>query len=131
MTKNFLIVTTANFFLYFTFYLLMVTMSLFASEKFHATPSQAGLASGIFIIGTLVLRIFSGKYIEKIGCKRMLYIGFTLFLITTCLYLLVNSMGMLLANRFLNGAAMGIASTATGTIVAKIIPNERRGEGTG
>ena len=79
-TKNFMIVTTANFFLYFTFYLLMVTMSLFASEKFHATPSQAGLASGIFIIGTLVLRLFSGKYIEKIGCKRMLYIGFTLFL---------------------------------------------------
>ncbi len=130
-TKNFMIVTTANFFLYFTFYLLMVTMSLFASEKFHATPSQAGLASGIFIIGTLVLRLFSGKYIEKIGCKRMLYIGFTLFLITTCSYLLVNSMGMLLVNRFLNGAAMGIASTATGTTVAKIIPNERRGEGIG
>lgn len=34
-------------------------------------------------------------------------------------------------NRFLNGASMGAASTATGTIVAKIIPNERRGEGTG
>lgn len=130
-TKNFLIVTTSNFFLYFTFYLLMVTMSLFASEKFHATPSQAGLASGIFIIGTLILRLFSGKYIEQIGCKKMLYVGFTLFLITTCLYLLVNSMEMLLANRFLNGAAMGIASTATGTIVAKIIPSERRGEGTG
>lgn len=130
-TKNFLIVTIANFFLYFTFYLLMVTMSLFASEKFHATPSQAGLASGIFIIGTLISRLVSGKNIERIGCKRMLYIGFTLFLITTCLYVLVNSMGMLLANRFINGAAMGIASTATGTIVSKIIPSERRGEGTG
>lgn len=130
-TKNFLIVSTANFFLYFTYYLLMVTITIFATEKFHASPSQAGLASGIFVIGILIARIFSGRYIDQVGWKKMLYIGFTFFLITTCLYVLVNSMGFLLINRFLNGAAMGIASTATGTIVAKVIPNERRGEGTG
>jgi MFS family permease len=130
-TKDFLIITSANFFLYFTFYLLMVTITLFASERFHATPSEAGLASGIFIVGTLIARIFSGRSIDQVGWKKMLYIGFILFLITTCLYFMVNSMLFLLINRFLNGAAMGIASTATGTIVASIIPNERRGEGTG
>ncbi|MCT8975660.1 MFS transporter [Clostridium sp. CX1] len=130
-TKNFLIVSTANFFLYFTFYLLMVTITLFATEKFHASPSEAGLASGIFVIGILIARIFSGRYIDQVGWKKMLYIGFILFLFTTCLYVLVNSMAFLLINRFLNGAAMGIASTATGTIVAKIIPQDRRGEGTG
>lgn len=130
-TKNFMIVSAANFFLYFTFYLLMVTITLFATEKFHASPSEAGLASGIFVIGVLVARLFCGRYIDQIGWKKTLYIGFILFLITTCSYLLVNSMTILLINRFLNGAAMGIASTATGTIVAKLIPNERRGEGTG
>ncbi|WP_338450236.1 MFS transporter [Niallia oryzisoli] len=61
----------------------------------------------------------------------MLYIGFIFFLITTCLYFIVTNFSFLLINRFLNGAALGMASTATGTIVAKIIPNERRGEGTG
>ncbi|SFD38891.1 MFS transporter [Clostridium uliginosum] len=130
-TKNFLIVSAANFFLYFTFYLLMVTITTFATERFHASPSEAGLASGIFVIGVLLSRIFSGRYIDQVGWKKMLYIGFIFFLATTCLYFLVNSMAFLLINRFLNGAAMGIASTATGTIVAKIIPNERRGEGTG
>jgi MFS family permease len=130
-TKNFLIISTANFFLYFTYYLLMVTITIFAAEKFHASPSEAGLASGIFVIGILIARILCGRYIDQIGWGKMLYIGFILFLITTCLYLLVNNMGFLLINRFLNGAAMGIASTATGTIVAKIIPDERRGEGTG
>jgi MFS family permease len=130
-TKDFLIVSTANFFLYFTFYLLMVSITVFATDRFHATPSTAGLASGIFIIGTLVARLFSGKYIDQVGWKKTLYIGFVFFLATTCLYLLVNNMQMLLINRFLNGAGLGIASTATGTIVSKIIPNERRGEGTG
>ena len=109
----------------------MVTITIFATEKFHASPSQAGLVSGIFVIGVLIARIFSGRYIDQVGWKRMLYIGFIFFLITTCLYVLVDSMGFLLVNRFLNGAAMGVASTATGTIVAKIIPHERRGEGTG
>lgn len=130
-TKNFLIISTANFFLYFAYYLLMVTTTIFATDKFHASPSEAGLASGIFVIGLLVARIFCGRYINGIEWKKTLYIGYILFLITTCLYVLVNSMGFLLINRFLNGAAMGIASTATGTIVAKFIPNERRGEGTG
>ncbi len=130
-TKDFLIVSTANFFLYFTFYLLMVSITVFATERFHANPSSAGLASGIFIIGTLTARLFSGKYIDQVGWKKMLYIGFVFFLVTTCFYLIVNNMSLLLINRFLNGAGLGIASTATGTIVSKIIPNERRGEGTG
>lgn len=130
-TKDFLIVSAANFFLYFTFYLLMVSITVFATEKFHATPSQAGLASGIFVVGTLIARLFSGRSIDRIGWKRMLYIGFILFLLTTGLYFWVTNLNFLLVNRFLNGAALGIASTATGTIVAKIIPHERRGEGTG
>ncbi len=130
-TKDFFIVSTANFFLYFTFYLLMVATTVFATEKFHATPSEAGLASGIFVVGTLIARLFSGRSIDQIGWKKMLYIGFIFFLITTCLYFVVHNLSFLLVNRFLNGAALGIASTATGTIVAKIIPNERRGEGTG
>ncbi|GAA4719904.1 MFS transporter [Brevibacillus fulvus] len=130
-TKDFLIVSLANFFLYFTFYLLMVTITVFATEQFQATPSEAGLASGIFVIGTLLARLIIGRTIDRIGWKKTLYIGFILFLLTTCLYYFVNSLTFLFINRFLNGAALGVASTATGTIVARIIPNERRGEGTG
>lgn len=61
----------------------------------------------------------------------MLYIRFIFFLLTTCFYFFINSLQLLLVNRFLNGAALGVASTETGTIVAKIIPHERLGEGTG
>lgn len=130
-TKDFIIVSTANFFIYFTFYLLMVTITIFASERFHATPSEAGLASGIFVLGTLVARLFAGKYIDRVGRKKMLFSGFVFFLLTTLLYFIVNNLPFLFVNRFLNGAAMGVASTATGTIVAGIIPHSRRGEGTG
>jgi MFS family permease len=38
---------------------------------------------------------------------------------------------MLFMNRLIHGLAFGVASTATGTIAAEVIPDERRGEGTG
>lgn len=130
-SKDFLIVSMANFFLYFTFYLLMATISVFAIHQFQASPSEAGLASGIFVIGTLIARIFAGKFVDTVGYKKMLYIGFVFILITTLLYFAVNNLQFLYVVRFLHGAALGVASTATGTIVAKIIPNERHGEGIG
>ena len=130
-TKDFLIVSLSNFFLYFTFYMLIATITIFATENFKATPSEAGLASGIFVIGTLVSRLFAGRSIEQVGRKKMLYIGFISLLITTLLYFVVNSLVFLYVIRFLHGAALGIAATATSTIVASIIPIERRGEGIG
>ncbi|RPK03097.1 MFS transporter [Priestia endophytica] len=130
-TKDFLVISGANFFIYFTFYLLMVTSTLFATKEFNGTPSQAGLASGIFVIGTLIARLFAGNSIDRIGWKKTLFTGALLFFITTCMYFFVSSLSMLMLIRFINGAAYGIASTATGTIVTKIIPHERHGEGIG
>lgn len=130
-TKDFLIISVSNFFIYFTFYLLMVTSTVYATDKFNGTPSQAGLASGIFVIGTLVARLIAGRFINKIGWKSTLYIGAILFLLTTFFYYFVTGLNSLYTLRFINGAAYGIASTATGTIVAKIIPHERHGEGIG
>ena len=40
-------------------------------------------------------------------------------------------MHCLLSNRLLHGFAFGIAGTATGTIIAQVIPKTRKGEGIG
>lgn len=130
-TKDFLIVAGANFFLFLSFYLLMVTISVYAVDEFDASQSIAGLASSIFIIGVLIARLYAGPSIEKIGRKKLLYIGLILSVLTALLYFAVNGIVFLLINRFLHGIAFGLASTATGTIVANLIPNSRRGEGTG
>ena len=53
-TKDYIGILVTNFFLMLTFYLLMVTIPVFAVNKFDATESQAGLASSIFVIGALV-----------------------------------------------------------------------------
>lgn len=130
-TKDFLIDSLVNFFIYLTYYLLILIMTEYATEYFQASPSDAGLASGIFIIGALVGRLFAGSSIDRVGRKKTLYAGLMFFLVTTLLYFIVNSLVFLFVVRFLHGIGFGVASTATGTIVSSIIPNERRGEGTG
>ncbi|MFB6467428.1 MFS transporter [Cytobacillus sp. Hz8] len=130
-TKDFFIVSLTNFFLYFIYFLLVASITAFTADKFHASTSMSGLAAGIFIIGMLFGRLYSGKYIDLIGWKKMLYIGIIFSIITILLYFTVINLSILLIVRFLHGIGFGIASTATGTIVSSVIPDERRGEGTG
>lgn len=130
-TKDFISITAINFFLMLTFYLLMVTISVYAVNEFDSSESQAGLASSIFVIGALVGRIFGGKFINSIGRKKLLLLGVIIIIISSFLYFETTSYALLIANRLLHGFAFGIAGTATGTIVATIIPNSRRGEGIG
>ncbi|SES92607.1 Predicted arabinose efflux permease, MFS family [Salinibacillus kushneri] len=130
-TKDFIIVSSANFFLYLVFYLLLVTMAVYAVEEFAASESQGGLVTGVFIIGTLIGRLFLGRMISKIGNKRMLYSGLIFFILTSLLYFIDTGITFLLITRLLHGIALGMASTATGTIVAGVIPEERKGEGIG
>ncbi|HJF32169.1 MAG TPA: MFS transporter [Sporosarcina psychrophila] len=130
-TKDFIVVSSVNFILTLIFYLLMVTIAVYAVAEFNATTSQAGLVTGIFIIGTLIGRLFIGRFIDSIGRKRTLFIGLIFFTLTTTLYFANFGLTFLLINRLVHGIALGVASTATGTIVAQIIPTTRRGEGIG
>lgn len=130
-TKDFIIISIINFFLMLAMYLLMVTIAPFAVEQYGASTSMAGLVSGIFIIGTLIARIGSGSIIAKVGSKKILFIGLVVSLIATAFYFGSATMSLLLANRLFHGIGLGIASTATGTMVAQIIPPSRRGEGIG
>ncbi|AOH57260.1 MFS transporter [Peribacillus muralis] len=130
-TKDFLIVSSANFFLFLTFYVLMVTLTIYTIDHFHASQAQAGLASSIFVLGAVLVRPIAGKKIDQIGRRKMLFGSLILFLLASIGYFMVNDLFLLLIDRLIHGFAFGLATTATGTIAADIIPNERRGEGTG
>jgi len=130
-TKDFLIISLVNLFLTLIFFLLMVTIGVHAVSAYGASTSEAGLITGIFIIGTLVGRLFIGRLIDSIGRRKTLLIGLTFFTATILLYFVDLGVGFLLFTRFVHGLGMGLSSTATGTIVAQVIPAARKGEGIG
>ena len=107
-TKEFILDTLVNFLIYIIYYMLMVII--------NASMSEAGLASGIFILGTLLARMAAGRSIELYGRKVMLYGGIIFYLVTTLLYFFVDSLAVLYVVRCLNGIGYGITSTATSTI---------------
>lgn len=130
-TKDFIILMCTNLFIALTFYTLMTTMAAYAIEQFQASESNAGLAASIFVLAAVFSRLLTGKYLELIGRKKLLYISLGLFLIASILYFPVNNLYLLLAIRFLHGIAFGTSSTAVMTSVMGLIPDSRRGEGTG
>jgi MFS family permease len=130
-TKEFTLVSLINFLIIMVYFLLMVTIAPYAVVEFNASTSVAGLVAGIFIIGSLIGRLMAGRIIQDRGSRKTLLVGLIFFIITTALYYVAINLPLLLINRLLHGIAVGIAGTATGTIVAQIIPKNRRGEGIG
>lgn len=130
-TKDFLISTLVNLFTYVVFYTLIVIVVDYARVSFQASPSQAGMAAGIFVIAALFGRLFAGRLIVIWGTKAMLYIGISIFFVMMLAYFLADSLLIFNTIRFLHGIGFAFASTATSTAVANIIPKERRGEGIG
>ena len=127
--RDFLLDTGINFVVYLIYYLLMVIIAVVARDQLDASLSEAGLASGIFIVGTLLARLQFGKSIELYTRRWTLYGGILLYLATTAFYFYIPNLAVLYGIRFLNGVAYGIVSTATNTIIASCIPDDKRGEG--
>lgn len=130
-TKNFIILSLLNFFLTLIFFLLNTTIVLYALETFKASASIGGLVSGVFIIGTLISRLFIGNLINSNNSKKILILGLIFFTLGTSLYFEKSGITFLILTRFLHGITLGIASTVIGTIIAIIIPKSRKGEGIG
>lgn len=127
--KGFVSITIINFIVYLVYYLLMVIIAVIAQDNLGASLSQAGLASGIYIIGTLLARLWMGKKLELYGRKAVLRYGALFYLATTVAYLFIPTIGVLYGVRLLNGFAYGTVSTATNAIVTAYIPKSKNGEG--
>ncbi|WP_426704706.1 MFS transporter [Staphylococcus shinii] len=130
-SKDFISITIVNFLMYFIHYTLIVTVTIFTIDKYHASESMGGLAAGIFIIGMLFGRLASGRVIDNLQPKKVLLFGIIFSIITVGLYFAIHSLLILMIVRLLHGIAFGLSSTATGTISSRIIPEKRKGEGIG
>nr|WP_269440273.1 MFS transporter [Arthrobacter sp. zg-Y750] len=120
-----------NLFLSMVFYLLMTSMALYAVEEFAASDSAGGFASGSFVIGALLARVFAGKFLDFVGRRRLLIVSLAVFVVAALLYIPADSLALLLTVRIIHGAAFGAASTSLSASVMGLIPINRRGEGTG
>jgi MFS family permease len=130
-TKSFISISLSNFFLFLTFYVLLVTLPIYAIQEFHSNASEAGLMTTVFLISAIISRPLAGQWLERAGHKKVLLTALVIFAGASLLYFFPSTITGFLLIRLLHGIGFGMATTAAGAIVADLIPISRRGEGMG
>lgn len=131
LTRNFLVMMPIGFSFAVNFLVIYVMMSQYTQDMFGVTSTLSGLAASIFIFGSFGSRLLLARYTDIIGMRRILVLfsaaGFAICL----LYPFVNGYFELLTVRFAHGCIYGMCLLTSNTLVARIVPHSRRGEGIG
>lgn len=130
-TKRFVALFLTNLAVFLIFYGLITTLPLYVTGNLGRTDDDAGLLVTAFLISAILVRPFSAKMLDIYGKKKMLVLSIVIYLLCTILYIFIKPFAILLVLRFLQGIWFSIATTATGSLAADIIPNNRKGAGLG
>ncbi|MTJ92098.1 MAG: MFS transporter [Desulfovibrio sp.] len=128
---NFLVVTCINLLLMTDYYLIFVTGTAHVQKTFGVSLSVAGFSSGIMVIGCLAGRFVTGNQMSAIGGRLCLLAGLLLFAASIGALEFAHSLPLIFIQRFMAGFGVGVAGTATGAIVAYVVPVRFHGLGIG
>lgn len=117
--------------MFLTFYILATAFPLYVKDILHGNQQQMGLSITIYVIGCVLIRPFSGQWVDRFGKKKMAVIGMIIFLIACISYFGAKGIFLFLVVRFIHGMSYAAASTASSTVAAALIPESRQGEGIG
>ena len=122
---------TANFSLFFAFYVLTPLLPLYLSEHFGATKDVIGLVLSGYTITALAFRPFSGYFVDSFPRKTVLMICFGTFAIFFAGYLAASTLLLFTIVRTLHGGPFGGLTVANSTAAIDVLPSSRRTEGIG
>ncbi len=130
-TKSFTSLALTQFILFTVFYSLLTTLPIYVIEDLNGSESKAGLVVTLMLASAILIRPFTAKILDLLTKKRTLIISVLAFMITTFIYLFIETFTALLVLRFIHGISFALVTTATSAIAADIIPKARRGAGLG
>ena len=127
--KNFLNVCLSSFFIFINFYLLTATMPIYVKNDLKGSATEVSLIISLYILGTVLLRPFSGKWADQFGRRKMSLIFLTIFIICNLAYFGTTAIVPLLIIRFINGFGFAVSTTSSSALAMDWIPSKRKGEG--
>lgn len=130
-TSGFCYILSANFLLFFAFYLLMPVLPFYLREQFMAGKSMIGFILSCYTIACLCIRPFSGYMLDTFSRKPLYLLSYFVFTVIFGGYVMAGVLTVFIGLRIIHGFAFGMVSVAGNTIVIDILPSSRRGEGLG
>ena len=122
---------TANFTLFFAFYVLTPLLPLYLSEHFGATKDVIGMVLSGYTVTALLFRPFAGYFVDSFPRKFVLMISFAAFSIFFAGYLVASTLLLFMLVRTLHGGPFGMLTVANATVAIDVLPSSRRTEGIG
>lgn len=126
---NYVKACIANFMLYFSFMVVTPLFPLYLSEVFGATKDETGLVLSGYTLTALLIRPFSGFFVDSFPRKVVLLVCYGLFFVLFGGYLIAGSLLSFCIIRTLHGAPMGATTVANSTVAIDVLPSSRRAEG--
>ena len=131
LSRNYVLMLSANFLLYMGFYLLLPVLPFFLSESFGADNGTVGTALSCYTIAALLIRPFSGYLLDAFARKPLYLLAYAVYMVIFSSYLLAGCMAIFVVLRMIHGFAFGMVTVGGNTIVIDVMPSSRRGEGLG
>jgi MFS family permease len=131
ISRSYGFILTANFLLYFGFYLLMPVLPFYLTEVFQTDKAAIGIVLSSYTIAALIIRPFSGYLLDTLARKPLYICAFFIFTSVFAGYLVAGTLLIFTLLRVVHGFSFGAVSVAGNTIVIDITPSSRRGEALG
>lgn len=124
-------VMTANFLLFFAFYLLTPLLPIYLDRQFAADKDTIGIVLSGYVVATFLIRPFSGFFVDSFDRKKVLIICFFSFFICFAGYIGAGTLLMFAIVRTIHGIPFGATTVANSTVAIDVLPSSRRNEGLG
>lgn len=111
--------------------MIVPTLPLYLMDSFDASSSLVGVILSCYALSALVVRPFSGYFIDMFPRKPIYLTAYILCIFSYLGYAWATATLMILCIRIFHGMTFGMVSVAGNTIVVDILPSSRRGEGLG
>ena len=128
-TAGFVLMWAGQFLISMNFYLLMTVMALYAMERFGTDEALAGVATSAFIVGAVLARLLTGKYMELLGRRRVLLAALVLVWVLVSLAALAYALSTgdgSAAVTYAVFAAVGVAVAGLGAWAARRVAGAAR-----
>lgn len=128
---NYTKVWFANFMIFFSFMLLTPLLPLYLKDTYAADKQMIGIVLSGYTLFALLIRPFSGFFVDSYPRKVVLLVCYGLFSIFFGGYLVAGSLLLFAIVRTLHGAPFGAATVANSTVAIDVLHPSRRAEGIG
>lgn len=104
---------------------------LFIKPELHLSASEVGLVGSIVFIGMVLGALFFGRLTDRIGRSTSFVFVLLLFVVGSAVSALAPTGWVLVVGRLLVGLGIGADLPVSTTLIAEVVPADKRGMATG